>query len=463
MIRGLASAKPPGEMSAGGQRAGGTVNGAGREVEEDGKAGGLRGGRSIAEESGGERREGESGGDGNGKAAGGRHEQVAGGETVDGIKKIERKYERRLTVCVEQCGDVIPIGELMKAMAVVCGEIRACRVLALGKLEVTVCGERGKDRLLDGFKIHNTRITARELCNDELVVSFLTLPAYTSDDEILDKLSGWGVRAISSIKRRMWPGTNIADGTRIVRVKFNELVQSLPYSTKFNTATGVEYFRVIHDRQMKVCRSCMQPGHILRECPDFTCHNCGCQGHYARECATGVVKCLTCRRRERDCICPVEKEAEEDGGELDGSEPGAPDDGGGEDEEEGMGASMDRDGASGGEEFPTLLEEELTSGQPADLRGERSEGLPRRKGDRSARGRGERREGVRMFGDGTGKTVLKMTWGNDEVGESGDFVDNTGREGSSGSDMDMEELREAKRRLSAGQETEGRGKKNKNC
>jgi hypothetical protein len=68
-----------------------------------------------------------------------------------------------------------------------------------------------------------------------------------------------------------------------------------------------------------------------------------------------------------------------------------------------------------------------------------------------------------MFGDGTGKTILKMTWGNDEVGESGDFVDNTGREGSSGSDMDMEELREAKRRLSAGQETEGRGKKNKNC
>ena len=61
MIRGLASAKPPGEMSAGGQRAGGAENGAGREVEEDGKkkgeAGGLRGGRSIAEESGGERRE----------------------------------------------------------------------------------------------------------------------------------------------------------------------------------------------------------------------------------------------------------------------------------------------------------------------------------------------------------------------------------------------------------------------
>ena len=61
---------------------------------------------------------------------------------MDGTRKTERKYERRLTVCVEQCGDVIPIGELMKAMAVVCGEIRACRVLALGKLEVTERGGR---------------------------------------------------------------------------------------------------------------------------------------------------------------------------------------------------------------------------------------------------------------------------------------------------------------------------------
>ncbi|CAL8372758.1 unnamed protein product [Arctogadus glacialis] len=302
MIRGLASSKPPGEMSAGRQRAGGTENGAVREVEEDGKkkeeAGGLRGGRSIAEEAGGERSEGESGRDGNSKAAGGGREQVVGGEAVDRPSKTERKYERRLTVCVEQCGDVIPIG------------------------------------------------------------------------------------------------------------------------------------------------------------------------HYARECTTGVAKCQTCRRRERDCVCPVEEEAEEDGGEPDSGEPGAPDDGGGEDEEgenEDMDASMDQDGDSRGEDFPSLLEEELTSGQSADLglKGELSEGLPRRQGDRSVRGRGGKREGVRMFGDGTGKTVLKMTWGNDEVGESGDFVDETVREGGSGSDMDMEELREGKKRLSVKQKTEGSGKKYK--
>ncbi|KAK0132144.1 Zinc finger protein 862 [Merluccius polli] len=313
----------------------------------------------------------------------GRREQEAGGEAAGGSSgggsssrkeataekkpgKIELKYEKKLTVCVEQCGEDVPVGELMKAMAVVCGEIRACQVLALGKLEVTVCGDRGKERLLDGFKVRNTRIVAKELCNDELVVSFLNLPAYISDEEISDKLCGWGVRALSPIKRRMWPGTNIADDTRIVRVKFNELVQSLPYSTKFNTATGSELFRVIHDRQMKVCRNCMQPGHILRECPDFTCHNCGSQGHYARECATVVARCRTCRRRERDCVCPAVEEVEED---SDGSgESGSS--GGGEEEEEEedgekeeMEVSRDRDGISGGEESPTLVSEELTSSQ----------------------------------------------------------------------------------------------------
>uniref|UniRef100_A0A8D2ZSN3 Uncharacterized protein n=1 Tax=Scophthalmus maximus TaxID=52904 RepID=A0A8D2ZSN3_SCOMX len=35
----------------------------------------------------------------------------------------------------------------------------------------------------------------------------------------------------------MWPGTRIADGTRFVKVQFNDTVQSLPYSVKFITVT----------------------------------------------------------------------------------------------------------------------------------------------------------------------------------------------------------------------------------
>lgn len=70
-----------------------------------------------------------------------------------------------------------------------------------------------------------------------------------------------------------------------MKVRFTETVKSLPYSAKFETAGGAEHFRVIHDRQIKVCRLCIQPGHIVRDCPDFTCFKCGQQGHYARECA----------------------------------------------------------------------------------------------------------------------------------------------------------------------------------
>lgn len=82
----------------------------------------------------------------------------------------------------------------------------------------------------------------------------------------------------------MWPGTHVADGSRLVKVRFNDHVQSLPYSIPFTMALCPEYFRVIHDRQMRVCRLCLQPGHILHDCPDFSCHRCGIQGHYAREC-----------------------------------------------------------------------------------------------------------------------------------------------------------------------------------
>ena len=46
------------------------------------------------------------------------------------------------------------------------------------------------------------------------------------------------MEAISPIKRRMWPGTDVADGTWFCKVKFSETVKLLPYSTKFDTMEG---------------------------------------------------------------------------------------------------------------------------------------------------------------------------------------------------------------------------------
>lgn len=64
----------------------------------------------------------------------------------------------------------------------------------------------------------------KEISNTEMVVSFLNL--YIQDEEIMRKLA----ELIFQLKRKMWPGTDIIDGTRFLKVKFTDTVKSLPYT-----------------------------------------------------------------------------------------------------------------------------------------------------------------------------------------------------------------------------------------
>ena len=139
--------------------------------------------------------------------------------------------------------------EMLRAMQSVCGLVLGCRYLSLNKYEVTMNHPNGKRRLLDGFKIRGTSVVAKDLTSDEMVVSFMSLPVYITAEEILKKLADWGVEAVSPIARRKWPGMTICEGTRFVKVKFNKEVRSLPWSTRFDTEKGAEYFRAIHDKQ----------------------------------------------------------------------------------------------------------------------------------------------------------------------------------------------------------------------
>lgn len=239
----------------------------------------------------------------------------------DGQRRMdynERIYSKEATVIVNltEMRDA-RAEDIMKAVneRLGRGKILAVRPRQGKEYEVTLINTDACEDLEEGLMIKEKLCEIRRLQTREYVVSFIHLPAYIGDAEILDKLQTWGVTPASVIKRRMYPGTDIADGTRYLRVKFPKEVTSLPYSTKFDTEEGTQYFRIMHDRQVKTCRLCMNPGHMFKDCPDFKCFQCDEQGHFARDC--DAVKCPECRKVMVKCECWMEEENEPQNAESD--------------------------------------------------------------------------------------------------------------------------------------------------
>lgn len=228
-----------------------------------------------------------------------------------------RNYSKEATLIVDLEG--VQEGKAEDIIKMATEKIGGGNILSvrprLGKeYEMTLRNEDLCDILLDGITIKGKDCEVRKLQTREFVVSFMHLPAYLEDKDIINKLEVWGVRPTSQIKRRVYPGTEVEDGTRFVRVKFPDQVVSLPYSAKFETAEGAQFFRIIHDRQVKTCRLCMNPGHILRDCPDFKCYKCEEQGHFARDC--NAVMCPDCHKALAKCECWMESEEEEQNIEI---------------------------------------------------------------------------------------------------------------------------------------------------
>lgn len=159
---------------------------------------------------------------------------------------------------------------------------------------------------MDGLKIKGVNCEVKNLKNRDYVVSFMHLPAYLEDKEILQKLERWGVDPMTKIKRRCYPGTDIEYGTRFLKVRFPNEVASLPYSTRIDTEEGPQYFRVMPSHQVKICRMCMSPDHLVKDCPNFMCYKCDERGHIARDC--NAVRCPECQEVLNKCECWMEEE-----------------------------------------------------------------------------------------------------------------------------------------------------------
>ena len=66
-------------------------------------------------------------------------------------------FERKLTVGVEIVGEeFITMMDLLKGIKEVCGNVIGCRFKSQRKYEITMNTEKGKERLVDGFKIKNS-------------------------------------------------------------------------------------------------------------------------------------------------------------------------------------------------------------------------------------------------------------------------------------------------------------------
>ncbi|CAC5374202.1 unnamed protein product [Mytilus coruscus] len=185
------------------------------------------------------------------------------------------------------------------------GEILACVPKSVNLYEVTLNENDSVDLICDtGFKIGDRNFKPNAIFSKERLVSFLKVSYYVLDKEIEDKLEAFGATLISPIRRRMYPGTQIADGTRYVVIQFPDDKQSLPYSMKFSTGVNShEYIRVIHDNQRKVCSKCYETDHIFATCPDNVCWRCKTSGHLSKSCPEPP--CEKCKKFVAHCVCEV--------------------------------------------------------------------------------------------------------------------------------------------------------------
>ena len=87
---------------------------------------------------------------------------------------------------------------LIEKVVKLCGEgsILACVPMYWNVFELTLDGNAPAQILLDGIEIKDRIYECRKVINDIKVVSFLHLPAYVEDDEIIEKVTEFGAHVV---------------------------------------------------------------------------------------------------------------------------------------------------------------------------------------------------------------------------------------------------------------------------
>lgn len=128
--------------------------------------------------------------------------------------------------------------KLIKVVEANCGvgALYACVPKGGDCYEITMDGKASAQILLNGIRIDNQLCDVNEVVRTFIVVSFLHIPAYIEDDELIEKLESLKVTVLSPVQRRYYPGTDIADGTRFVKVRLPPTLPSIPYSVKLDSS-----------------------------------------------------------------------------------------------------------------------------------------------------------------------------------------------------------------------------------
>lgn len=195
-------------------------------------------------------------------------------------------------------------GAVIEAAEKLCGENAILAVVPNeqeSSYEITTDSEENAMKLTKGIPLDGFVFDCTFQFVDIIVVSFLHLPAHIPDADIIEKLTSKGCTIESPVYRHVHPGTQVADGTRYVRVKFPPGLASLSWSMKFDTGNGEKYFKVVHNNQRSLCNYCESPFHKYRECPKLKCRGCGKQGHKVYECKEE--KCGNCHKLPLFCLC----------------------------------------------------------------------------------------------------------------------------------------------------------------